>query len=86
MRDMFLTWLRKMPNKHGHGEQAEVAEQTGLSPSYVSRLFNGKRGGDIGLSTIHQIAVHMDCATWAVLYMVETGTYELPPAGRRRRK
>lgn len=86
VRDKFVIWLRKMPTKQGHGEQAEVAELTGLSPSFVSRLFNGKRRGDIGLSTIQQIADHYECAAWAVLWMIETGTYELPPSGGRRRK
>jgi transcriptional regulator with XRE-family HTH domain len=86
LRDKFLNWLRKMPTTQGHGEQAEVAEMTGLDPSFVSRLFRGKRRGDIGLSTLEKIADHYECSAWAVLWMVETGTYELPPSSGRRRK
>lgn len=86
MRDRFVNWLRKMPTTQGHGEQAEVVKQTGLSPSYVSRLFKGKRGGDVGLSKMQTIAEHYDCAVWAVVWMIEHGTYELPPSGGRRRR
>lgn len=86
MTDKFLNWLRKMPTQHGRGEQAEVASETGLSPGFVSRCFKDKRLGDIRISTLERIANHRDCAVWAVVWMIETGTYELPPSGARRRK
>jgi transcriptional regulator with XRE-family HTH domain len=48
----FIDWIKKEIDKRGW-TQAELARQTKLSPSQITRLFNGERGvGETGLVAI----------------------------------
>lgn len=82
----FVTWLRKLATVSGRGAQAEVAKLTGLDASYISKLWNKERAGQIGLDTIQRVADHMGVRASTVVWMVEEGTTDLPPQAIHRRR
>lgn len=85
LSDKFREWLGKQTASREHGWRTEVAERVGLERSYVNKVLNRKRPGRLRLEALEQMASHLGCKAWQVVWMIEHGVPELPVEMRSRR-
>ena len=73
--DKFRKWLEnRAPHETvgEYGHASAVARVTGLSPSYVTRIFSGEHKGDASLSVLEGVASAVGKSTvWELLKEVE---------------
>lgn len=80
-----MEWLRKRADRKGWGEKTSAARKAGLSTSYVNRLLNAKRPGNMKLDTLERVAKDLGYEPWEVLYMAEHGMDRMPPPSPTQR-
>jgi transcriptional regulator with XRE-family HTH domain len=85
LSDKFREWLGKQTGSRAHGWKTEVAELVGLDRSYVNKVLNKKRPGRLRLEALEQMAEHLHCKAWQVVWMIEHGVPDLPVEMRSRR-
>jgi hypothetical protein len=86
--ERFRLWLEELTDVDGRGRTAAIARETGLDPSFVSRLLRKDRMGFVTLRTIEEIAEHRGVKPWELLWCIERGISDPPPrpiATRSRR-
>ena len=64
--------LRALMKKAGVS-QAQLARESGLSPSYISDLLNNKRGSRVSVTTIAALASPLKVS---VAFLIEQGEFE----------